>query len=98
MPRLQRTLSRLLARYGRLDLLCLDELGYATSTTAAPNCSSRSSPTAKNGPGSPSPATQRHRRRPAPPFDARTKVGPNGVDISTPATATGHPPAAEKVA
>lgn len=36
------TLSRLVARYGRLDLLCLDELATCTSTRAARSCSSRS--------------------------------------------------------
>ena len=43
-----RQLSRVVGRYGRLDLLCLDELGTSKSTHAAPNCCSRSSPNARN--------------------------------------------------
>lgn len=36
-----KTLSRVVARYGRLDLLCLDELGYLSLDTRGPSCSSR---------------------------------------------------------
>jgi transposase len=43
---------RVAARYGRLDLLCLGELGYVQIDPAAPSCSSRSSPNAKNAPAS----------------------------------------------
>jgi DNA replication protein DnaC len=37
-----RRLSRLVARYGRLDLLALDELGYVQLDTRGPSCCSRS--------------------------------------------------------
>jgi len=53
----ERVLSRVVARYGRLDLLCLDELGYVQSTPAERNCCSRSSPNARNAPRSRSPPT-----------------------------------------
>lgn len=44
-----RALSRVVGRYGRLDLLCLDELG-SRSTPGAPSCSSRSSPSGRKEP------------------------------------------------
>jgi chromosomal replication initiation ATPase DnaA len=34
-------LSKTITRYGCVDLLCLDELGYMDSIASAPNCSSR---------------------------------------------------------
>jgi DNA replication protein DnaC len=36
----EKQLAKPIARYGRVDLLCIDELGY-NSTAAARNCSSR---------------------------------------------------------
>ncbi len=48
----ERMLSRVVGRYGRLDLLLLDELGYVQIDPAAPNCCSRSSPSGRNGPAS----------------------------------------------
>jgi len=58
-----KTLSRTITRYGRVDLLWTS---WATSswTGAAPNCCSRSSPNARNAPPSPS--------RPTPPSAKRT--------------------------
>ena len=48
-----RVLSRVVGRYGRLDLLLLDELGYVqVDTPAARSCSSRSSPSGKKEPRS----------------------------------------------
>ena len=41
-------LSRIVGRYGRLDLLLLDELGYVLLTPAEGSCFSRSSPNEKN--------------------------------------------------
>ena len=38
---------RVVRRYGRLDLLCLDEFGYVQIVPKAPNCSSRPSPNEK---------------------------------------------------
>jgi DNA replication protein DnaC len=56
----ERQLSRVVARYGRLDLLLLDELGYVqVATRVAPSCCSRSSPNAKNAPRSASAPTCR---------------------------------------
>jgi DNA replication protein DnaC len=43
----EKILAKTIARYGRVDLLCIDELGYMNSTGAAPNCSFRSSPNAR---------------------------------------------------
>ena len=38
----ERVLSRVVARYGRLDLLCLDELGATSSSIAGrPSCPSK---------------------------------------------------------
>jgi DNA replication protein DnaC len=37
-----KTLAKTIARYGRVDLLIIDELGYMSSTDAAPSSSSRS--------------------------------------------------------
>ena len=45
----------IIARYGRLDLLCLDQLATSNSSDAAPSCASRSSPNEKRKPASPSP-------------------------------------------
>lgn len=39
-----------MARYGRLDLLCLDELGYVQIDPRGADCCSRSSPNVKNEP------------------------------------------------
>lgn len=47
----ERRLSRIVARYGRLDLVCLDELGNVQLDTAVPNCCSRSSPSLRNSGG-----------------------------------------------
>jgi DNA replication protein DnaC len=55
----KRQLSRVVGRYGRLDLLLLDELGYVQLDPAAPSCCSRSSPNEKNEPPSPSARTCR---------------------------------------
>ena len=38
----EKTLSKTIARYGRVDLLCIDELGTCSWTAAAPSCSFRS--------------------------------------------------------
>jgi DNA replication protein DnaC len=38
----ERELSKVVGRYGRLDLLCLDELGYLHLDGAVPSSSSRS--------------------------------------------------------
>ena len=46
----ERVLSRVVARYGRLDLLCSTSSATSRSTPAAPSCCSRSSPNAKNAP------------------------------------------------
>jgi DNA replication protein DnaC len=53
----ERILSRVVARYGRLDLLLLDEVVTSKSTLAEPNCCSRSLQNAKNEPASDSPVT-----------------------------------------
>jgi DNA replication protein DnaC len=39
----ERRLSRIVARYGRVDLLCLDDSATSSSTPAARNCCSRCS-------------------------------------------------------
>lgn len=54
-----RKLSRLVARYGRLDLLCLDELGYVQLDARGAELLFRSSPNAKRKPRSPPPRTCR---------------------------------------
>jgi hypothetical protein len=59
----ERTRSRAFARYGRLDLLCVDELGYLHLDPAAPNCCSKSSPNERRRPPSPSPQTPRSAKR-----------------------------------
>ncbi|MFG2440781.1 ATP-binding protein [Streptomyces sp. NPDC048508] len=38
----EKQLTKTVARYGRVDLLCIDEFGYWNSTDAAPNSSYRS--------------------------------------------------------
>ena len=45
----ERLLSRVVARYGRLDPLCSTSSATSTSTRAEPNCSSRSSPSVRSG-------------------------------------------------
>ena len=50
-------LTRVLGRHARLDLLCLDEIGYSPWIRAAPNCCSKSSPLKRNAPPSPAPPT-----------------------------------------
>lgn len=52
-----KVLSRVVARYGRLDLLCLDELGYLSLDTKGASSCSRCSPNARNGRRWPSPPT-----------------------------------------
>jgi DNA replication protein DnaC len=64
-------LSKTIARYGRVDLLCLDELGYSAtwnSTGGALNCCSKFSPSERSGRRSRSPPTSRSPagRRPSP--------------------------------
>ena len=66
----ERRLARLVARYGRLDLLCSTSSATSSSTPAAPSCCSRSSPNERRRPRSGWPPTclQRvgpdHHRRP----------------------------------
>jgi IstB-like ATP binding protein len=55
----ERQLSRVVARYGRLDLLLLDELGYVQVDPRGAELLSRSSPNAKNAPRSASAPTCR---------------------------------------
>ena len=80
-----RHLTKVIARYGRVDLLCLDELGYLQlDRRGAPNCSSKSSPNAKKPTLSPSPATS--------PSPAGPKPSP--TPASAPPSSTGSPSAA----
>jgi DNA replication protein DnaC len=74
----ERILARTVARYGRYDLLCLDELGYLHWTATAPSCCSRSSPNARRRPRSPPPATRRSLSgaRPSPTPPGRHDRGP----------------------
>ncbi|MBB4786873.1 hypothetical protein BJY27_007834 [Streptomyces rapamycinicus] len=70
----EKKLTRLIARYGRVDLLCLDEFGYLDLDKAGPSCCSRSSPSARRGGPSRSRQTPRSRSgsRPSPiPVSAR---------------------------
>lgn len=58
-------LSKLITRYGRVDLLLIDELGYLQlDRRGAPNCCSRCSPNAKNARPWRSPPTNRSRHGP----------------------------------
>ena len=73
----ERTLSRLQAPATHAgSLLCLDEFGYVHLDRAAPNCSSRSSPSVRSGHPWRSPPTHRSRtlrpsRRASPPRTRR---------------------------
>jgi len=55
----ERRLARLVARYGRLDLLLIDEAATSSSTPVAPSCCSRCSPRGRRNPPSGWPATCR---------------------------------------
>jgi hypothetical protein len=48
-----KTLSRTIARYGRVDLLCLDELGYLELDRRGAELLFQVSPNARNAPASP---------------------------------------------
>jgi hypothetical protein len=52
-------LGRTIKKYGRIDLLCLDDWDTSSSTATAPNCCSRFSPSGKNATRSRSPPTGR---------------------------------------
>lgn len=64
----EKKLNRTLARYGRVDLLCLDEFGYLDLDKTARSCCSRCSRSARNDGRSPSRRTLRSRSgsRPSP--------------------------------
>jgi DNA replication protein DnaC len=100
----QRQLSRVVGRYGRLDLLLLDELGYVSSTPAAPNCCSRSSPNEKNEPPSRSARTCHSANgepcSPTPASSPPSSTGsPSTPTSSRPAPSpTGSPPARPAIA
>lgn len=67
-------LSCVVACYGRLDLLCLDELAYVTLDARGPSCCSNSSPNARNGPRSPAPSNAPFNAWGAPFTDPRLAV------------------------
>src|SRR5512132_3021111 len=74
-------LSKTIARYGRVDLLCLDELGYMVPTAAARSCCSRCSPNARNAP----------RLRLPPTKPSRAGPRPSPTHGSAPPSSTGSP-------
>lgn len=86
----QRALSRVVSRYGRLDLLLLDELGTSRSTPAAPSCCSRSSSKEKKEPPSRSGSTCRSANgEPSSPTPGSSPPSPTG----SPSTPTSSRPA-----
>ena len=91
----ERTLSRLVARYGRLDLLCLDEFGYVHLDPRGPNCSSRSSPSVRSERRWRSPPTPRSRSgvRPSP-----TPASPPRSSTASRSAPTSSRPAANPIA
>ena len=70
-----------MAHLGRLDLLCLDELGYVQIDPTAPSSSSRSTPNARNAPAS--------RSRPTCPSASGAQRSP--THGSSPPSSTGPP-------
>src|SRR4051812_19100513 len=83
----EKMLAKTIARYGRVDLLCIDELGYMELDAAAPSCCSRSSPNGRRRTPWPSPPTSRSpagpKPSPTPACALRSSIGSPSADTSS---------------
>ncbi|WP_425413476.1 ATP-binding protein [Nonomuraea maritima] len=86
----EKVLAKTVARYGRVDLLCIDELGYMELDRHGANFSSRCSPNARRKTAWPSPPTSPSLAGPAP---LPTHVSAPRSSTASPSPATSSRPA-----